>query len=332
MNVQSMKFSQNRRSRQWLVGAAGALLTSVALAMPADAVAQGVTHNSGQSVSPAFEGWSQNEDGTFNLLFGYMNRNWEEEPEVPIGEDNFFSPGPADRGQPTHFLPRRNRFIFNVTVPADFGEQEVVWTLNVNGEEMKAYGTLRPDYFIDNVVIMSENGALGAGTSSPELRAHTPPTINLQVPTEIETRVGYPVRLAAEVTDDGIPRRDDDVPMAVTAEGHLDYERAVRMKPSRITVQKIMGLHMTWFPYRGPEGVDVDQVIRFDPPQVHPWEDTRPYSNSPWAGFWTPPELPSDNIWVANVTFDEPGTYVLRGRADDGGLYTDTEVTVHVRP
>jgi len=38
-----------------------------------------------------------------------MNRNWLEEVGVPIGEDNAFSPGPADRGQPTRFLPRRNR-------------------------------------------------------------------------------------------------------------------------------------------------------------------------------------------------------------------------------
>jgi hypothetical protein len=30
------------------------------------------------------------------------------------------------------------------------------------------------------------------------------------------------------------------------------------------------------------------------------------------------------------VTFDEPGTYVLRGRADDGGLFADEEVIVRV--
>jgi hypothetical protein len=30
------------------------------------------------------------------------------------------------------------------------------------------------------------------------------------------------------------------------------------------------------------------------------------------------------------VTFNEPGTYVLRARADDGALYADDEVTVTV--
>ena len=308
-----------------------ALLAAVALVAPADAAAQGLTFNRGQSISPAFEGWERNEDGSFNLVFGYMNRNWEEQPNLPIGPSNNFSPGPADRGQPTIFLPRRNRFTFKVRVPADFGDQELVWTLNANGETLKAYGSLRADYFIDNVVIMSENGALGAGTSSPELRAHTPPAVTLETPTVIETRVGYPVRLVAYVTDDGLPRRDE-VRVPVTEDGELDYERAIRMIPSRITVQKIIGLHLTWFPYRGPEGVDIKRAVRFNPPQVHPWEDTRPYSNSPWAAYWQPPELPEDGRWIAEVTFDEPGTYVLRGRADDGGLFTDNDVTIRVRP
>jgi len=258
-----------------------------------------------------------------------MNRNWEEEPDIPIGPDNFFSPGPEDRGQPTHFLPRRNRFTFEVTVPADFGDQELVWTVNYGGEVQKAYGSLRPDYFIDNVVRMSENGALGAGTSSPELRAHTPPTVKLEIPTEIEARVGEPVRLVAHVTDDGLPR-PRSTPLPLTEDGTLDYERAVQMIPSRITVDRATGLHMTWFVYRGPEGSK--DAVTFNPPQVHAWEDTRPYSNSPWAAFWTAPELPEDNRWIAEATFHKPGTYVLRGRADDGGLFTDNDITVHVKP
>jgi hypothetical protein len=88
---------------------------------------------------------------------------------------------------------------------------------------------------------------------------------------------------------------------------------------------------MSWFIYRVPEGVDGMSVASFSPGQVHPWEDTRPYSNSPWAPFWIPPALPADGRWITEVTFDRPGTYVLRGRADDGGLFADEEVTIHVR-
>ena len=34
-------------------------------------------HDSGQSVSAAFEGWFPNPDGTFSILFGYFNRNFK---------------------------------------------------------------------------------------------------------------------------------------------------------------------------------------------------------------------------------------------------------------
>lgn len=311
----------------WLVtlGALGALMVA-----PAAAGAQGLTYNKGQSISPAFEGWTRNEDGSYNLLFGYMNRNWEEEPDVPVGADNYFSPGPQDRGQPTHFLPRRNRFVFEVRVPADFGDSELEWTLRVNGEEDTAYGSLRDDYFVDNVVIMSETGTLGAGTSDPELRAHTPPEVDLETETELEAVVGRPVRLVAHVTDDGLPRRSGGS-LPLDSLGNLDLTRATRQPPSRITVQKIIGLNMSWFVYRASEEAD-GSMVTFDPPQVATWEDTRPFSNSPWAPFWVPPELPEDGRWVTEVTFSEPGTYVLRGRADDGGLFTDRDVTIRVRP
>lgn len=307
-------------------------VVALGLALGASAAAaQGLTFNKGQSVSPAYEGWSRNDDGSYNLIFGYMNRNWEEEPDVPVGPDNYFSPGPQDRGQPTHFLPRRNRFVFEVQVPADFGDSELTWTLRVNGEEQTAYGSLRDDYFIDNVVIMSETGTLGAGTSDPALRAHTPPEVDLETATEIEAVVGRPVRLVARVTDDGLPRRDRVRP-PVDEEGNLILERIVQAPPSRITVDKVMGLYMSWAVYRAPDDVVGQDAVAFDPPQIAVWEDTRPFSNSPWAPFWAPPELPEDGRWTTEVTFDEPGTYILMGRADDGGLFTDRMVTVTVRP
>lgn len=301
------------------------------LGAPSHADAQGLTFSKGQSVAPAFEGWRENDDGSFSLMFGYMNRNWEEQLDIPVGEGNYFTPGPQDRGQPTHFLPRRNRFVFEVRVPADFGDQELMWVLKSAGEELVAYGSLRPDYFVDNVVIMSETGTLGAGTSNPELRAHTPPEVEMETPKEIEAVVGRPVRIVAKVTDDGLPRRETGR-LPVDSAGNLDLARATRMPPSRITVEKIAGLNMSWFVYRGPNEVESQNAVTFDPPQVAVWEDTRPFSNSPWAPFWIPPELPEDGRWITEVTFTEPGTYVLRGRADDGGLYTDEDVTVRVRP
>ena len=114
------------------------LLAAVSISIPDGAEAQRHTYTKGQPLYPAYEGWAQNEDGSIDMLFGYMNQNWEQLLDVPIGADNEFSPGLADQGQPTHFLPRRNRFVFKVRIPSDFeDDDELVWTLRANGHEFK---------------------------------------------------------------------------------------------------------------------------------------------------------------------------------------------------
>jgi hypothetical protein len=85
-----------------------AAVVAVVLAGAAFSPAGAQVLGSGQNVVPVYEGWEQNADGTFNLVFGYYNRNWDEELDVPVGPDNNLEPGGADQGQPTHFLPRRN--------------------------------------------------------------------------------------------------------------------------------------------------------------------------------------------------------------------------------
>ena len=52
----------------------------------------------GAPAYPAYEGWYSNLDGSFSLLMGYFNPNKKETVEIPIGENNFISPGPADQG------------------------------------------------------------------------------------------------------------------------------------------------------------------------------------------------------------------------------------------
>lgn len=316
--------------------------------------AQSYTH--GQNVSPAYEGWEEDADGSRYFLFGYMNRNWEEQIDVPVGADNNLQPGGPDLGQPTHFQPRRNRFMFRVPVPKAFTEtDEMIWTLTTKGKTEKAYATLRQDYKIDNVVIASETGALGAGTSSPETRANTRPVVKVAGAKKLTAKVGQPIALSAIVTDDGVPRRrggqggpggpagrgrqggpegrgaqgadpqaaDPGNPVAAFAGQNRN---PAYNPPSRITVGKANGLHFAWFVYRG------SGKVSFDPPQVKTWEETRAGGNSPWAPLWQPPALPPDNNWTSQVTFEQPGTYVLRGRADDGALYTDEEITVTVTP
>src|SRR5438094_3486495 len=61
----------------------------------------------GAGVTPAYEGWFDNPDGSHNFLLGYLNRNRQQEVDVPIGPNNKFEPGNPDQGQPTHFLTGR---------------------------------------------------------------------------------------------------------------------------------------------------------------------------------------------------------------------------------
>jgi len=305
----------SRKLSHWTIRAG--LIAVLLSCLPVGSSAQSYTF--GQHIEPAFEGWRPNPDGTYNMMFGYMNENWEEEPDVQIGENNYFSPGEADRGQPTHFLPRRNRFTFEVTVPSDWGDRELVWTINVNGKERKAFATLRQDYLVDNMVIASETGSLGAGTSSPESRANIPPVVTVPGDSVRVARVGEPINLDTSVWDDGLPK-----PRRGSATSSDDLEQRMMRRPTQVTVGKTNGLFLSWNVYRGP-----GKVI-FDPPLPKPWEDTRNSANSPWGNLWLPPPIPEDGLYKVNVTFEEAGSYVLWGRADDGGLYNDTYITVHV--
>ena len=296
----------------------GTLLAALAILLGGSWISA-QTYLKGQSVDPAYEGWEQNPDGSLNLVFGYLNRNWEEQIDVPVGPDNNIEPGGEDQGQPTHFYPRRNLFVFRVRVPEDWGEKELVWTLTTKGETYKAYATLRPDYFINDLTLTSEAGAIGGAVSFPndEIRRNTPPV--LEVDGEHRVAVGQPLTLTAWVSDDGLPKPRD---RQTRRRGGDEYRAYI--PPRQVTPNSATGLRFSWFVYRGAG------QVTFDPPQIKVWQDTRAGANSPWAARWVTPPAPPEGKWVVQATFQEPGTYVLRGRAHDGALWADEDVTVTV--
>ena len=277
------------------------------------------TYSRGQSVSPAFEGWWQNEDGTYSLFFGYMNSNWLEEFDVPVGPDNHIEPGGPDRGQPTHFYPRRNLFLFTVDVPADFGEQEVVWTLTTNGVTERAYGSLRTDYLLDPQTIGTEMGANFGGVID-EWRDNEFPNLDLAVDQPRRVRVGEPLRLVAFASDDGIPSGTYEPPAVEAGKPHPAYRA-----PRQIVPGNPPGLRFAWIVYRG----DASKVT-FYPEQLKMWQDTRVYANSPWSFPYLIPPVPEDGRFEPAVTFDEPGTYVLRALAGDGALTSSENLMITV--
>ena len=89
----------------------------------------------GDSVTPAFEGGIRTPTARSTWSWGYMNRNYEERIDIPVGPANRLEPGPPDQGQPTHFLPRRQTGVFTVTVPADFGDRTLTWTFDHQGRD-----------------------------------------------------------------------------------------------------------------------------------------------------------------------------------------------------
>lgn len=306
---------------------------SVYLALPIAAAAlltfspvRAQSYSKGQSVYAAYEGWEQNPDGSYKFLFGYMNSNWEEEFDVPIGPENAIEPGGPDQGQPTHFFPRRNRFVFWVNVPKDFGNKEVVWTLTTHGKTSKAYATLRQDYFLDDMVLTSETGAIGAGVSNPEIRANKPPVLEAAGDRMRTAKVGQALVLSAHVTDDGVPKPRPRGAFLDRAR-NADIKDLRMIPPIQVTVGSATGLWVSCYQFRGP-----NHKIHFSPEQPKTWEDTRAGANSQWSPLWQAPPAPPDGKWTVQVTFDEPGTYVLRWHASDGALWADEDITVTVTP
>lgn len=298
MRIATSSSFPRARSAAWRVAAWLVVSVVVIGASPPDPI--------DKTVAPVYEGFQKNSDGSFDLLFGYFNRNWDEEIDVPVGPGNRIEPGGPDQGQPAHFLPRRNRFVFRVRVPANFGNREIVWTLTTRGQTLHAYGTLKPLYEVDDIAIAANFGGGGGTGFHPDLVGNRAPSLQVDGKRNRAVRVGEAVTLRAVAIDDGLPR-----PRALRA--MVGQDRTV---PDSAT-----GLRLSWFVYRGSGSVV------FDPPQTKVWEDLRDGGNSPWSVGWKTPPVPHDNTWVTRVTFNTPGAYVLRCLAHDGAAVKYEDVT-----
>ena len=302
------------------------------------------TYSSGQAVSPAYEGWMPNEDGSFTMFFGYMNTNWQQEFDVPIGADNAIEPGGPDRGQPTHFYPRRNPFLFTMRVPADWRGKELTWTLTTNRKTERAFESLKTDYQIDKQVISTEVGG-DFGSLRDALRTNIPPELKVEGEKRRSVRVGEPLILTAFAGDpDNLPARRDGKPQPRGTSGQMVTEEADKPKapppaqaapanpadliykpPASIVPTSGPGLRLSWIVYRGKAA-----AVTFTPDQMKTWTDTRAYANSPWSPPFIIPVPPADGKWVTRASFAEPGTYMLRAVVSDGSLFTYDNVTVAV--
>ncbi len=221
----------------------------------------------GQTVTPVFEGWYRNADGSFSISFGYYNRNSAESIDIPVGADNFVAPGDSNQGQPTRFEPRRHWGVFAVRVPADFGSRKVTWTVRLRGGTFAIPASLHPDWEIDALA-----GEAGSG--------NTPPTLKLSsggpvaqgpggaVAGPVTASVGTPLTLTIWASDDGRTSG------SVASDGRGDVP-----------------VTLTWFKHQGPGNVTFSSA--------------------------SPRVTGGDGMAATTATFDQPGDYILRVRAND---------------
>jgi hypothetical protein len=186
-------------------------------------------YDRGQPVSPIFEGWYRNPDGTISLSFGFFNRNAEEDLEIPLGPDNFIEPAQYDGQQPTSFPSERRAGyigrgwgVFTVVVPGDFPpNQDVVWTLRSKGRTYSVPGRItRQEYRLSDV-----DQPAGVGSMPPRLRfeANGPEGIGpagIRSSRTFSGRVGAPITISVWAADNYDSEMRDPVPVTLIWSKH----------------------------------------------------------------------------------------------------------------
>lgn len=197
----------------------------------------------GQDVSPTFDGWERNPDGTINMYFGYYNRNTQEEVDVPLGPDNQFDYGNIDQGQPAHFYPGRRWFVFKVVVPKDWPQDKrLVWTLKNRGRTNLAKGWLEEEWEVDKSGIFMSGyrdrvPAYGSIENLPEISVTGGPAQTIALPA------------TATLT----------ATAKVSGASNKDVEQGVNPK----------GVQVRWMVYRGPGKVQFSPAAS-DPSKENP--------------------------------------------------------------
>jgi len=247
----------------------------------------------GRSIVPYLEGWIKNPDETCDFVFGYFNRNTEEELAIAPGPQNSVMPDGPDRGQPTYFLTRRQPRIFRVRVAKDWGDRSITWSITANGVTEKVVSKLLPaEEIYEHMMIANGNNIMRFG----EEDLNQPPAV--QVAAIGDVTAGAAVTLSATVTDDGLPKpRAPSAPRPTAPPSRFQSQR------NTTTGNTPLGLRLTWLEYRGPAKVT----------------------------FETNPIRVAGDKAVTTARFAAPGSYTLIAVANDGRLSTRQDVTVLVK-
>jgi hypothetical protein len=259
----------------------------------------------GSSVTPAFEGWYNDKDGSIRLLVGYFNRNTKQDFDIPPGPNNRVEPGDVDQGQPTHFLPNRQWGVFTIKVPKDFGSRKLTWTIVANGFTNTVTLHTRPEWIVEPYEDAAQKNTPPVFRFEPGGPTFTGPPSTIA--TKYTATAGEPFALTTWVTDEGAKLNIPPPPARGRGRGAA---AASEFGPP------IPPLAITWSLFRGPGTVTFDK-------------------NKPSI------DRDADGKATTMATFSAPGDYILRVEGNDssgvGGsgfqcCWTNTHVAVAVKP
>jgi hypothetical protein len=257
----------------------------------------------GSSVTPAFEGWYNDKDGSVRLLVGYFNRNTKQEFDIPPGPNNRVEPGDVDQGQPTHFLPNRQWGVFTIKVPKDFGNKKMTWTIIANGFTNTVTMHTRAEWIVEPYEDAAQKNTPPVFRFQPGGAVFTGPPSTIAM--KYSATAGESTALTTWVTDEG-PKLNIPPPRGRGRGAAAASEFGPPIPP----------LAITWSMFRGPGSVTFDKAK---------------------------PSIDRDNGGKATTmaTFSAPGDYILRVEGNDtsgvggGGFqccWTNTHVAVTVKP
>ena len=241
-------------------------------------------------IYPVFDGWETLADGSKLFYFGYMNRHTAE-VTIPVGPDNSFDQAPADRMQPTNFLPGRHEHVFTVKMPKDFNGK-FSWTLKTEVGIQKANASSDQLYILE-----VEEEDPGAKIAPPEIAA-----------ADASARLSDTVHLTPRVKAEA-PKREAVIEGSGPRQSGLTVAWSKYRGPGKVTIA----------PDAGAKAATPTATGRRPPPPPVPGVTTMSCS-MPVAA----------QCGAVTAKFSEPGEYILRAVAQQGREQDDVLVRVKV--
>jgi len=197
----------------------------------------------GSSITGAYEGWFDNEDGSHSFLVGYLNRNRAQEVDIPIGPNNHIEPGGPDMGQPTHFNPGRQVGMFVVVVPKEFTpQQRLTWTITTNGVTNSIPLRMHIDYNVSPFEIKHDTA-----------KGNTPPALRFE---EKGPLVQGPIAMITKPAATRTTSLATPLNLTVWADDDAKYSSGTNA-PMRNPPPPVS---LSWSKYRGPGKVTFDKA------------------------------------------------------------------------